>query len=155
MRVSARRLKLEQVDHVYETDLQIGTLLAKNGGRGKSLHGYDIAGTGYHCVGLAAFVVARPRPDADAFFAVFDRRVHIEILQMGLLVSDDHIHVVNAPQTMVSRAQQAIHVRGQVNAGYRRTLVRHDVQKTRILMREAVVVLAPNGGGDEKIERRY
>src|SRR5579864_6090215 len=104
MRVGARRLELEQVDHVYETDFQIGELLAKNSGRGKSLHGDDVAGAGYHYIWLRALIVARPRPDADAFFAVFDRRVHIQVLKMRLLISDDDVHIVNAPQTMVRRA---------------------------------------------------
>src|SRR5579872_251529 len=104
MRVGARRLELEQVDHVYETDFQIGELLAKNGGRGKSLHGDDVAGAGYHYVGLGALIVARPRRNADAFFAVCDRRIHIQVLKMRLLISDDDIYIVNAPQTMVRGA---------------------------------------------------
>src|SRR6185437_8305664 len=129
MRVGARRLELEQVDHVYETDFQSGELLAKNGGRGKSLHGHDVAGAGYHYVGLGLLIVARPRPNADAFFAVLDRRVHIEVLKMRLLISDDDIHIVNAPQTMVRRAQKAVNVGGQIYPSDRRALVCYDVQE--------------------------
>jgi hypothetical protein len=33
--------------------------------------------------------------------AVFDRGFHLQILEMGLFVSDDNVHVINAAQAMI------------------------------------------------------
>jgi hypothetical protein len=49
--------------------------------------------------------------------------------------------------------QQAISIRGEVYAHNLRTLVGDDVQETRVLMSEAVVILAPNNCGQEDVER--
>ena len=68
---------------------------------------------------------------------------------MRLLVGDDHIHIVDAAQTMVCDAQQAVRIRGQVNSSHIRALVGDQIEKTRILMGEAVMVLPPDNGCDK------
>ena len=110
---------------------------------------------GHHEVGLGALVGARPVPQADALGAVLDRGVHVQELQVLLLVAHDDVDVVGAPQAVVRHRQQAVRVRRQVDAGDRRALVDHDVEEARVLVREAVVVLAPDRGGDEHVERGH
>ncbi len=100
-------LQLEQIDHVDEADLEVGELLAQQHGRGQRLLRGNVAGGGHHDVGLAAFVVAGPVPDADALGAVRDRRVHVHVLQVALLVADDHVDVVLAAQAVVGDREQA------------------------------------------------
>src|SRR5690606_25588732 len=55
-------------------------------------------------------------------------------------------------QAVVGGGQQAVGVRGQIYAGHRRALVHHQVEETRVLVGEAVVVLAPHGGGDQQVD---
>ncbi len=89
-------------------------------------------------------VVASPIPNADTLGAMFDRRFHIQVLQMHLLVGNDHVHVVQASQAVVSDGEQAVGVGGQVDSDDVGTLVDHNVEKPRILVREAVVILPPD-----------
>ena len=84
---------------------------------------------------------------------MFNRGVHIEILQMLLFVAHNHVNVVGAFQTMVGYGKQAVYVRRQIDAGNRRTLVDHQVDKARILVGKAIVILPPDGGGDQQVKR--
>ncbi len=72
---------------------------------------------------------------------------------MQLLVGNDHIDVVLASQTVIGHRQQAIDVGWKVNAGDGGTLVQNHVQESGILMRESVVILAPDGRGDQQVQR--
>ena len=74
------------------------------------------------------------------------------ILQVQLLVADDHVHVVHAAQAMVGDREQGIHVGRKINARDRRALVEHHVEETGILVGEAVVILPPDGGSDQQIQ---
>ena len=117
MRMFGAGLQLEQIDHIDEADLDVGELLAQQHGCGQSFQRRDVAGRGHDHVGLAALVVAGPIPNADAFGAVRDGRVHGHVLQMQLLVADDHVDVVLAAQAVVGHRQQAVHVGRQIDAG--------------------------------------
>ena len=103
--------------------------------------------------GSHTLIVAGPFPDADALGAVRDGGVHVQVLKMQLLVGDDHIDVVLAPQAVVGHREQAIHIGRKINAGHRRALVQNHVQETGILVREAVVILPPNRRGDQQVQR--
>ena len=76
----------------------------------------DVARARHDHVRLAALVVAGPVPDADALGAMLDRRIHVEKLQMRLLVGDDDVDVVGAAQAMIGDAQQAVGVGRQIDA---------------------------------------
>ena len=80
--------------------------------------------------------------------------VHGHVLQVLLLVADDHVDVVGALQAVIGHAEQRVDVRRQVDAADVRALVQHDVEEAGILVREAVVVLPPDGRGDQQVERR-
>ena len=70
-----------------------------------------------------------------------------------MLARHDHIDVVAASQAMIHHRQQAIRVGRQVDAHDLRFLVDHVVDESRILVREAVVVLTPDVGAQQVVER--
>ena len=57
--------------------------------------------------GSNSLIVAGLTPDTDAFRAMRDRCIHVQILQVHLLVADDHVDVVLAAQTMIGDGQQS------------------------------------------------
>ena len=54
---------------------------------------------------------------------------------------------------MIHDRQQAVGVRRQINAHDLGLLVHHNVEETRVLMREAVVILSPHVRGEQVVER--
>ena len=146
--------ELEEVDDVDEADLQVREELAQHDdGRERFLR-RDVAGAGHHDVGLDAFIVARLPPDADALRAVGDGLVHVHVLQVLLLVADDDVDVVRALEAVVGDAEQRVDVGREVDAADVGALVHDDVEETGVLVREAVVVLPPDGRRDQQVERR-
>ena len=105
-------------------------------------------------VGLAVVVVRRPIPDADAARAVHDRLVDREVVQCRLLAGDDHVDVVARAEAVICDRQQAVRVGRQVDADDLGLLVHDVVDEARVLMREAVVVLAPDVRAEQVVERR-
>ena len=154
VRMLGNRLQLEQVHDVDEPQLQVGLPLAQDRGRGQRLHRGDVAAAGQHHVRLDAGVGARAGPDAHALGAVHDRFVDGGELQVLLLVGHDHVHVVLAAQAVIGHRQQRVGVRRQVDADDRRPLVRHQIDESRVLVREAVVILAPDGRASAGCSRR-
>jgi hypothetical protein len=65
-----------------------------------------------------------------------------------------HVDVMPAAQAVIEDRQQTIGVGRQVNAHDIGLLVDHVVEKTGILVREAVVILLPDVGGQQIIQRR-
>src|SRR5580693_4178604 len=55
---------------------------------------------------------------------------------------------------MIRHREQTVDIGRKINADDLRTLVQDDIQESRVLMGKAVVILPPNGGGDQQIERR-
>src|ERR1700722_20432756 len=56
---------------------------------------------------------------------------------------------------MIGHAEQAIGVGRQIDANHIGAFVRNDIEKSRILMSEAVVILSPDERRDQNIDRRY
>ena len=54
---------------------------------------------------------------------------------------------------MVRHRKQCVGVGGQIHAHYLRLLVHHVVDESRVLMRKAVMVLAPDMRGQQIVER--
>ena len=149
------RLELEQIHHVDETQLETRRLLAQDGRRGQRLHRRHVAAGRQHDVRLLALVRARALPDADALRAVDDRLVDGRELQVLLLVRDDHVDVVGAAQAVVHHRQERVGVGRKIDAHHRCTLVGDEIDEPRVLMREPVVVLPPDGGGEQDVLGRH
>ena len=81
-----------------------------------------------------------------------DGCIHVQVLQVFLLVADDHVHVVLAAETVVGDRQQGVHIGRKVNARDIRALVDDHIEKARVLVGEAVVILTPHGGGDQQVQ---
>src|SRR5207248_7869780 len=79
--------------------------------------------------------------------------VHIDIQQVRLLVCDNDVDVVGAAQAVGRDRQQAVRVGRQVDARDTRALIGNDIQEPWILVCETVVILPPNGGGNQQVER--
>ena len=83
-----------------------------------------------------------------------DRGVHRQPLRQGVLARNHHIDVIPAAQAVIEDRQQAIGVGRQINAHDVGLLVDHVIEESRILMREAVVILLPHVRGEQIIQRR-
>ena len=154
VRVLALGLQAHQVDDVDHAHAQLGQVLAQQRRGGDRLERRDVAGAGQHDVGLGAVVVARPLPDAEAAGAVRDRLVHRQVVQRRLLAGHDHVDVVARAQAVVGDRQQAVGVGRQVDADDLGLLVDDVVDEPRVLVGEAVVVLAPDVRGEQVVQRR-
>lgn len=143
----------EEVDDVDVADLEVGEVLQQQVDGRERLVRADVAARGHDHVGVLAGVGAELGPDAGALGAVRDGLVHVQVLQVVLLVRDDDVDVVDGPQAVVHDGQQAVAVGGQVDAHHLGALVGHQVEEAGVLVREAVVVLSPDDRGQEDVER--
>jgi len=75
--------------------------------------------------------------------------------KVQLLVGNDHVDVVFAPQAVVGDGQQTIDIRRKVDARDRGALIQHHVEESRILMSKAVVILPPNRRSNEEVQGGY
>ena len=122
------------------------------------LDGRHVTRAGEHHVRLAlllwpAAVVACPGPDPGAAGTVQHGLVDVQPLRRRVLSCDDDVDVGAAPQAVVGDREQAVRVRRQVDPDHLGLLVDHVVDEARVLVAEAVVVLAPDVGGDQVIQR--
>jgi len=102
MRVFLLRLQSHQVDDVDHADLEVGGVLAKEVDGRQRLDRWHVTCAGHDDVRLAALVVARPFPDADAGSAVLYCGVHVEPLWLGLLSGDNDVDEVATAQAVIS-----------------------------------------------------
>jgi hypothetical protein len=86
---------------------------------------------------------------------VGDRVVHVEVLQVVLFVGDDDVDVVLALQAVVHDRQETVAVRREVDADHLGALVGNDVEEARVLVGETVVVLSPDRGREQDVERGH
>jgi hypothetical protein len=75
-------LQFEKIHHVDEADFHVGKLLSQQRGRSQGLLGRYVTGGGHDHVGFNALVVAGPVPNTYALGAVFNRGIHIEVLEV-------------------------------------------------------------------------
>src|SRR5271155_5619766 len=144
MRMFRAGLQSIEIDDVDESNLQILKVLPEDGNRCQRLLRHDVSGTGHDDVWLRAIVRTCPVPYPSSFGAVHDRVVHIEIDKVRLFVGDNHIDIIRTPQTMVGYAQQTVRVGRKIDASNLCALIADEIQKARILVREAIMVLSPN-----------
>ena len=136
-------LQHHEINHVDDADADIWNIVAQQRNRSERLKGRYVAGAGHDHVGIAS-VVAGPMPDAGADGAMANRRIDVEPLPFRLLSGDDQVDVVAAAQTMIRDRQQAICIGWQIDTDDIGFLIRDVIDKTRILMGEAVMVLSPD-----------
>src|SRR5208337_1051857 len=153
MRMFRAWLQLEQVNDIDESDSEVREALPEQRCRSQRLLSWDVAGCGKYNVGFLGFVITGPIPDANAFCAVSNRGIDVQVLQMPLFVRDNDVDVVFRAQAMICYGQQTIGIRREVDAGYCGTLVEHYIQKPRILVRKTIVILTPHSRSNKKIQR--
>ena len=144
--------ELEEVDDVDAADFEGGEVLQEEVDCSEGLVGRDVAARGHDYVGLGALVGREARPDADALCAVHDGVGHGEVLEVFLLVGDDDVDVVGRAKAVVHAGEEAVAVGGKIDAHDLGGLVGDDVEEAGVLVCEAVVVLAPDDGGQEDVE---
>lgn len=91
-----------------------------------------------------AGIVTSPVPDSETFLAMRFGVLHVEKLQMVLLVGNDYIYVASTVKAVIHRAQETVSIRRQIDPHNLRRLVGNNVEKSRILVSEPVVILTPN-----------
>lgn len=152
VRVVLVRDELEQVDAVDAADPEVREVLQEQVDGGEGLVRADVAAARHDQVRLGARVRRELRPDTDALCAVLDGGLHRQVLQVVLLVGDDDVDVVGRPEAVVHARQQAVAVGREVDADDFGGLVGYHVEEARVLVGEAVVVLAPDDCGQEDVE---
>ena len=155
VRMDVLGLQGHEIDHVDDAHAHFRHVFAQEVGGRKRFQGRNVSRTRQHDVRLDVGIVARPRPNAEPFGTMRDRRIHIEPLRFAMLSRYDHVDVVLAAQAVIHDRKQRIGVWREVHSYDVRGLVHDDVEKTRILMCESVVVLPPHVRGDEIVQRRY
>src|ERR1700722_3577276 len=129
-------------------------MLPEDGNGSQDLQRGRVTAAGHYYIGLSILVVAGPLPDANSFRAVNNSGVHGQPLGQGMLSCDDHVDVIPATQAVIENRQQAVGIRWKVNAHDISLLVDDVVEKSRILVREAVVILLPDVGSEQIVQRR-
>jgi len=98
-------LQFEKINDIDKTNLQVWNFFPeKNRGRERLLCG-NIARRGKNNIRLSPLVIAGLCPNADALGTVPYGCIEIQILQMQLLITDEHIYVVLAAQAMIDDGQ--------------------------------------------------
>jgi len=91
----------EQIDDINKAQAEIGKFVPQQNARGQQLVRRYVPAAHENSIRLVPLIGAGPMPNPDPFDAMPDSLLFIELLKMKLLVGNDNIHVVGAPQTMV------------------------------------------------------
>ena len=84
---------------------------------------------------------------------MLDSRLQVQPLRRRVLARDDDVDVVAAAQAVVHHREQAIGVRRQIDAHDLGLFINDMVNEAGVLVGKAVVILPPDMGGEEIIER--
>ena len=146
-------LNLEQVNNVDEAGLD--AQLAKHVKGSKELLSWDVAAGRENNVLLASLSVGSPLPLLSTSCKLLTSLVEGYPRWSRLLTSEDCVDAVCGGVALLANRKQEVSVCWEVDVGdvvVVEALVEHDVNKTRILVRESVVVLAPNVAGKNQVE---
>lgn len=102
--------QFEEIDDVDETDLYLWQVLAEQCDGGKGFLCWDISARCHDHIWLLVCAVGGEFPNSDAFGAMGNGVVHVEVLKMVLLVGDDDVDVVGAAKTVVGYREKAVGV---------------------------------------------
>ena len=83
---------------------------------------------------------------------MLDGCLHIEPLEFRLLAGNDHVHIIPTAQTVIGDGKQTVRVRRKVYTDEAGLFIHNEINEARVLVAEAVVVLAPNVRGKQIIE---
>ena len=83
---------------------------------------------------------------------MLDGLLHRQPLLARVFARDDDVHIVTALDAVVKAGEQAVGIGRQIHAHDVGLLVGDVVEETGVLMREAVVVLLPDVGGEDIVE---
>ena len=83
---------------------------------------------------------------------MFNRGIHVQVLQLRLFAGYDHIDIVAAAQAVVGHRQQRIGIGREVDANDVGLLIDHVIDKARVLVRKTIVVLPPDVRGQQVVE---
>lgn len=144
VRVLSRADELKEVNNVDDADLELGEVSQKEIDGSQHLVCADITARRHDDVGLLASVGTELWPGADSLGAVGDGLIHGKVLQVLLLVGYDRIDVVGGGQAMIHDRKKTVAIWGEIDTDHLGALVRKNIQETRILMSEAIVILPPN-----------
>ena len=137
MRMFGLRLQGHQVNHVDDTNANVGHVFAQQHHRRQRLQRGHVASASHHNVGLLVagrIFVAGPGPHTGAGRAVAHGSVHVQPLPRRLLAGHDDVDIVAAAQAMVGHRQQAVGIGRQIDTHHIRRLVSHMVYETWVLM---------------------
>ena len=82
-----------------------------------------------------------------------DSVLHVEPLQLWLLINDDQVDIVAATEAVIGDREQAVGIWWQVDASDCAFFGEHGIDQPRSLMTEAVMIVAPAGRGQQNVER--
>src|SRR6185312_3622461 len=136
-------LQGHQVDNIDNTNLQLRDMAPQQIHGSQRLQGRNVAGASQDHIRLALLIIARPPPYTDTRAAVSDGRIHIQPLESGLFSCDDDVDEISGTKALVGNIKKGIRVRRKINANNACLLVEDKVDKTRVLMGKAVMVLTP------------
>src|SRR5208337_3505694 len=143
MRVFSAWLQLEQVNHVDKPDFQVREPFPEQCCRRQRFLSWYVARCSKHNIRLLTLIVTGPIPDSNAFGAVANSSINVQVLQMALFVRDNYVDVVFRAQAVIGYRQQTIRVRWKIDPGHSGALVEYYIQEARILVCEAVMILTP------------
>src|ERR1700734_2902913 len=119
-------------------------MFAKDGNSSQYFQCRSVSATGHDHIRLFVLVAASPLPDTNALRTMYDSGIHGKPLRERMLTSYYDVYIVPASQAMVHHRQQTICIRRQINANNIGLLVDNMIQKTRVLVRESIVILLPD-----------
>jgi hypothetical protein len=98
-------------------------------------------------------VITGPRPDPDALGAMSHGVLNGEPLGGWMFARHHHVDVVAAAQAVIHDAQQAIRIGWQVDPDDLGLLVYRMIDEPRVLMGEAIMILAPDVARQKVVQR--
>ena len=75
-------------------------------------------------------------------------------LRKGVFAGHHHVDVMSAAQAVIEDRQQAIGIGRQIHPNDVGFLVDHVIEESRVLVRETVVILLPDVGRQQIVQRR-
>ena len=117
-------------------------VFAEEGDSGQGFLGWHVTTRCHDDVWFFVFAVGGELPNTSTFGAMGDGVVHIEVLEMILLVSNNDVDIVGAAETVIGDREKAIGVWWKINSNNFGALVGNNVKESRILMGKAIVILS-------------
>src|SRR5205807_6631045 len=96
--------------------------------------GRDVTCTAKDDVWLNFLVITGPMPDRQAARTMGNGLLHIEPLELWLLIDNDQVHVVTTAEAVIRNGEQTIGVWWQIDAGNRPFFREDVIDQAKLLM---------------------